>query len=408
LNTLKYEGGVMKILLMVLDGAADRSNATQTPFQAAIKPNIDRLAKNGKVGMIDIGYKGSVESDFGFLNLLGFYSKNTYPGRGYLEALGAGIEPKHGDLCIRGNFATLNADGNLIDRRAGRDETGLEELANMLDGMEIDGVHFTVKKSAGHRVIIIASGKNLSTELMPNDTREINTPVRQIVAKNEKAKFTASVLNKFITRSRKLLERHEINKKRSKPANVILMRGFGKRRDIEGFEKRYGMKACCIAGIPIAKGVARWLGMDVIEVEGATGMPNTNLAGKFNAAIKAIDKYDFIWLHINACDILSHDGKREEKRRYIEKIDSEVGKLLKRIDISKLIIAITSDHRTVSIPEFKFYRHVPDPVPVLIAGNGIEADKVGRFNEIDAESGSLKLKGNELIGKIISLCKRKN
>ena len=396
----------MKMVLILLDGAADRENGTLTPFQAAKKPNIDGLAEKGVNGLIDIGYKNSVESDFGFLNILGFYSPDSYPGRGYLEALGAGMNVDYDDLCIRGNFATLDDNGNLIDRRAGRDETGLEELAEMLNGMEIDNVHFTVKKSAGHRVIIIASskkkGRNLSINLIPNDTREINTHVKQIVARDDDAKFTASVLNKFITRSRKMLKDHKINKARKKPANVILMRGFGKRKDTQSFYERYGMNACCIAGIPIAKGVARWLKMDIIDVEGATGMPDTNLRGKFDAVINNLKKYDFVWLHINACDILAHDGKRKQKTEYVEKIDAEVGRMLKNID-EKTVIIITSDHRTISIPEFKFYRHAPDPVPILISGNSIKADGVKRFDEVSAQNGVLKLKGNELIGKVLAL-----
>ena len=139
----------MKILLIILDGGGDLG--AQTPYQTANKPNMDSLAKKGTCGLLDIGYKRTPQSDIGYLNILGFYSDNSYPGRGYLEALGLGMdEIGENDVCIRGNFATIGDNGNVLDRRAGRDEKGLEDLTESLDGIEIDGVHFSLRRSAGH------------------------------------------------------------------------------------------------------------------------------------------------------------------------------------------------------------------------------------------------------------------
>ncbi|RLJ09898.1 MAG: phosphoglycerate mutase [Candidatus Aenigmatarchaeota archaeon] len=397
----------MKYVMIVLDGLGDVGK--KTPLSKAKKPNIDFLARNGVTGLLDIGYKKEVNSDFGYLNLLGCYNKKDYPGRGYLEALGVYIFPQEGDVCIRGNFATLDKSGNLVDRRAGRDETGLDILAQILDGIEIDGVVFNVRKSAGHRVVVVMYGKNLSSELKPNDPLKTNVPVKQIIPKdpkNEKAKFTAHVLNKFLYKANKILSRNPINKKRKLPANTIIVRNFGEKKTTKSFERRFGLKAACVAGIPIAKGVAMFLGMNVIEVDGTTGMPKTNLSGKAKAVLDALKTHDFIFLHINGTDILSHDGKPEKKMRFIERIDKVViGKLRENLDLKNTTIIITCDHRTASDPDFSGYRHLPDPVPVLVSGGGIHPDKIRRFDELSCEKGQIDMKAKELIPWILKAVK---
>jgi 2,3-bisphosphoglycerate-independent phosphoglycerate mutase len=394
----------MKFLLIVVDGMGDRGR--YTPLSQARKPNLDFLAKNGRSGLLDIGYEKTVNSDFGFLNILGSYSKQNYPGRGYLEALGINLHPGSKDVCIRGNFATISEDGNLIDRRAGRDETGLDGFAEKLDGMEIDGIRFRVKKSSGHRVVIIMQGKGLSDQIIPNDPLKVGVPVPEVKPVSRDAKFTAHVLNKFITRVNKILSKEPVNKKRELPANLILIRNTGRKKTVSSFEKRFGLRACCIAGIPIAKGVARFLGMDVIEVSGATGDPQTNLDNKTRAVIHALKTYSFIFLHINGADILSHSAKRKQKKEFIEKIDKHIGKILKQVDLKNMVFIITCDHRTNSLPQFKHYRHIPDPVPVLISGNQIPPDKIKNFDEHSAEHGSLKIKKTGLMPLVFGIVNR--
>lgn len=391
----------MKILMLVLDGGGDVGK--KTPYEIASKPNMSALAAKGTCGLLDIRYSGTPQSDFGYLSLLGFYAKETYPGRGYLEALGLGMEDiREGDVCIRGNFATLGANGNILDRRAGRDETGLEDLTERLDGIEIDGIHFFLKKSAGHRVVIIMrpldEDVKLSGEVESNDPEEEGVPVLQFKAKKADAvaKFTAAALNKFVFKTGKMLSAESVNKERKFQANVILMRGFSRKTSVETFKKRYGMRSCCIGGIPIIKGVAAFLGMDIITVPGATGYPDTNLKGKFEKAAEAMKTYDFVLLHINGTDILSHDAKREEKAKFIEKIDGQLGGLIKAVDMKNTAIVITSDHRTASDPAYKLYRHTGDPVPVLVSGDGIKPGIARKFDEKSCERGFL-IKGNDLI-----------
>lgn len=389
----------MKLLLVVLDGAGDRGK--HTPLEMSKTPTFDMLAKTGQVGLLDIGYKTHVNSDFGYLNLLGCYSKETYPGRGYLEALGIGARPNEEDVCIRGNFATLDQKGMLKDRRAGRDETGLKSFCDKLDGTEIDGIHFSVKKSAGHRVVLILKGRNLSDKIIPNDPEETGVSLPQVKPREPKAKFTASVLNKFVSRAHKTLSKEPINKKRKLPANIILIRNPGRKNTVPSFKTRYGLKGTCVAGIPIAKGVSRYLGLDVTEVPGATGMPDTNLKGKINATMKALKKYDFVFLHINGTDILSHDAKRKEKTEFIEKIDMEIG----RLSLKDIVTIVTCDHRTESEPGFKAYRHLKDPVPVLVAGNSIKPSRVNLFSEKECEKG-FRIEGNSLITFVLKETKK--
>lgn len=398
----------MKILLVVLDGGGDVGE--RTPYQTADKPNIDFLAKNGKCGLLDIGYKKTPQSDFGYLNIMGLYSEESYPGRGYLEALGVGMEDiGEKDVCIRGNFATLGQNGNLVDRRAGRDERGLDELADKLDGMEIGGVHFSVRRSAGHRVVIVMRALDqkieLSGELTSNDPEKTGVPVMQIKPRKPEARATASVLNKFVAKTNRILSKERANKERELPANILLLRGFGKRRELKTFREAYGLSSCCIAGIPIVKGVASFLGMDIITVPGATGYPDTNLEGKFRETLEALQKYDFVWLHINGTDILSHDSKREEKAKFIEKIDNNLGDILKKINMKETVVIITSDHRTASDPSYPYYRHTRDPNPILISGNGIEPDRIEKFDERSC-AGGFYIKGNGLMKFVLSMTRK--
>jgi 2,3-bisphosphoglycerate-independent phosphoglycerate mutase len=395
----------MKYLLVVLDGGGDRGR--NTPFQTAKKPNIDSLSAAGKNGLLDLGYKKHVNSDVGYLTLLSCFSKKDYPGRGYIEALGINIIPGKNDICIRGNFATLDSNGNLKDRRAGREEKNLEEMAEKLDGMEIDGVTITIRKSTGHRFVLLMSGRGLSEKVRPNDPLKTGVPLPRVSAKSPEGKLTASVLNKFVYRASKILSDDPLNDERGIPVNTLLIRNIGRRKDIESFQDRFGMKGCCIAGVNVAKGVARFLDMAVIEVKGATGGPDTNLSGKGKAVLDAIRKYDFVFLHINGTDILAHNRDRRGKANMIEDIDKEIGKILEKIDLEDTCVVVTCDHRTVSLPrsQWKDYEHTRDPVPIVISGDGIKPDPVRRFDEESARKGTLKMMGTELVPLILMLTK---
>jgi 2,3-bisphosphoglycerate-independent phosphoglycerate mutase len=382
----------MRYIQIVLDGLGDIG---RTPLMLAKKPNIDKLSKSGTVGLYKIKYGDHVNSDVGYLALLSYHQRENYPGRGYLEALGINLAPREKDICIRGNFATIDENRVVVDRRAGRDETGLNAMCKKLDGIRIDGIKFLVKKSESHRVVIIMRGKHLSKELWPNDHEKTGIKLIPIKAKNRNAEFSASVINKFIEKMEKQLSQDPINKKRKIPANTVLIRNFGQKKTAIPFRKRFGLRACCIAGVPIAKGVANFLGMDVINTRGVTGLVNTNLDKEFAALRENFHKYDFIFFHINATDILSHDAEKDKKIKYIEKLDKYIGNMMKQMDMKNTRIVITCDHRTASDPEYKKYRHLNMPVPFLIAGAGIKSMGMD-FDEKTCEKG-IKLKENTFV-----------
>ncbi len=392
----------MKYLMIICDGMPDEG--ATTPLSQAYHPGLDFLAINGKTGTMDLKYE-IVDSDIGFLKLLGCYE--DYPGRGYLEALAAGIECDENDVFIRANFATLGSDGLMKDRRAGRDETGLDELSKKINGIEVDGIRFVVKRTLGHRMVVVMKsldGKRLSDQIIGNDTKAVGVHVRQIKAKKPNAKRTAAALNKFVYKTNKILSEHRINEERKIQANFIIIRNAGHKTETPSFQQRYGMSACCIAAHPVMEGVAKFLKMDFIKPEGANGLENTNLGSKLAATLEMMKMHDFVLLHVNGFDQMSHDRDPERKMRFIEKFDSSiVKKLLEKINLNDVVIIVTSDHASASSPGYKGYEHLKDPVPVVVCGDGVRTDGSKRFDEMSARGGSLRINDTGLLETVFRL-----
>ena len=396
----------MKVVLVIIDGLGDRPISElkdQTPLEAANTPNLDYFATNGITGImnaIDVGIRPG--SDTSHLAIFGYDPETHYTGRGIFEAAGIGMELKKGDIALRGNFATVTEDLIIVDRRAGRIEN-VSKLADALNGMKIDGVRFFVKAGVMHRAGVVLRGSNLSHMVSDNDPHEVGVKVKQVKAldNTEEAKFTASVINKFLEEAHKILKEHEVNKKRRKErlleANYILLRGASKLTHFEPFEKKYKLKACCIAGAGLYKGIAKVLGMDVLQVKGATGTANTDINAKFIAAKKALAKYDFVFVHIKYADNYAEDGNVFGKLKFIEKIDDA---LIHLIGIKDTLIVITADHSTPC----KLKAHSGDPVPIVMFGEGVRTDKVKEFNERSCMQGGLgRIKGKDLMNEILNL-----
>lgn len=377
-----------KIIFVVIDGLGDEPIPEfrgRTPLEVAQTPNLDFLAKNGTCGLvIPWTEKGRLPtSEDCHLALFGYNPKIANPGRGVLEVLGIGEKILKEDICLRGNFATVNENLEIIDRRAGRIEN-TEPLIQSLNKIKIKGVKIKIKKAFGHRIGIILQGKNLGEKITSNDPKRIGVPVLKIKAKNTKSKKTAEILNLFLDISHAILETHPLNKKRKLkgflPANYLLLRGAGKFKKIEKFGKKYNIKAGFIAGGTLYKGIARYLGMEEIEVEGANGLPTTNLRGKFFAAKKNIKNFDFIFLHIKAADNLAEDGNFARKKEFLEKIDKEISTLLQ---LKNVKIVITGDHSTCSLQK----KHCKNPLPILIySGSG---ERIKKFSEKECGKSSL-------------------
>jgi len=390
-----------KIVFIVLDGIADRPVNGETPLSSASTPNLDELAERGILGIMD-PIKPGVRpgSDTSHLALLGYDPVKVYTGRGPFEAAGAGIEVQPGDVAFRCNFATLE-NGVVVDRRAGRIRNGAilaEAISKEID--EIEGVKIIFRAGTGHRAALVLRGENLSHRVTDSDPKKEGAPPKDIKPLEPEAEKTARVLNEFMRRAHEILSVHPLNEERRKrgepPANAILIRGGGVAPHLETLEEKTGMKGCIIAAASLIVGIGRFLGMDVLRVEGATGGVDSNLKGKVKKAIETLEGYDFVFVNMKGGDEAAHDGNFEAKKKFIERAD-EALEPLKEVDA---YLVITADHTTpVTVRD-----HTGDPVPLLICGEGVRRDDVKRFTEFDAPKGGLcRIRGLDIMPILMDL-----
>lgn len=398
-----------KILMIVIDGAGDRGKIT--PLSSARKENLNKLAKMGINGIMDTIKPGiRPGSDTAHLALLGYDPFKYYTGRGPIEAAGVGIELKEGDVAFRVNFGTVEGEGSVfnkvvVDRRAGRisDTDELVKAVNENVDLSKFGVEFVFKRGSGHRGAIVFRG-DLSDKISDVDPKKIGEKVKRCLPleNDEKARFTAEVVNYFIEKSHEILEKHPLNVERAKKANVLLLRGAGKVPHLPKFEDMFGMKLACISGTALIKGVVRIVGGDVLEIRGITGSKDTNLDAKVEGAINALKEYDFVLLHIKAPDEYGHDGDFEGKKNFIEKVDKALKPILS-LDFSEICLVVTADHST----PVKVRDHTSDPVPVTIVYEDVRPDDVEEFSELKAYKGGLhRITGNDLFNILLDLTNR--
>ncbi|MCX6791150.1 MAG: alkaline phosphatase family protein [Candidatus Gribaldobacteria bacterium] len=393
-----------KIIFLVVDGMGDRAIkelGDQTPLEAARKPNFNLMAQQGVTGLVQPTYLGSFPtSQDAHLSLFGYDLKTWQIGRGVFEALGMDWNFKKGDVALRGNFATIDPVTKMVlDRRAGRIEK-TESLIKSLEGIKIRGISFFFKQGVYQRIAVIMRGKGLSEKVSDGDSHKDKITALRIkpLVQEKSAIFTTQVLNEFLAKSQQILQNHPLNKARIKkgflPANYILLREAGIKNPLPSFKSLWGLKACCIAGGDLYQGIGKALQMDLIKVKGATGKDNTNLKGKFEAAKKALKKYDFVFCHIKAVDNFGHDGDYLGKKRMLEKIDQFLPILMQ----SKALVVVTADHCTPCILK----EHSKDLIPVLVFGNG--NDTTENFSEKACKQGKLGVtRGIDLLPKIIKI-----
>ncbi len=394
----------MKILLILCDGIGDRLTDGKTPLEVARTPYMDKMAASGVAGIMDTVRAGvRPGSDTAHLSLFGYDPFRVYTGRGPFEAAGVGLKLDAGDVAIRCNFATLE-DGRVVDRRAGRQEEGLADLAGELHNLKISDAEIIFKKCAGHRAVLVLRGEHLSSAVTDTDPEGSNVPWNRSRSTDggEESKRTAQILNEFTQKSIDVFQNHTLNRERvrrgSLPANIILSRGAGIKPELESFEERYGVKGACISATTLIRGVCSSIGMDIIDVPGATGHVDSNIAGKAQAAINALKKHDFVFLHLKGTDEASHDGSFQKKKEMIERIDGEVIKSILE-DVGDTTIALTGDHSTpVGIGQ-----HSADPVPLVITGD-VRVDSVKRFDERSCSSGGMnRICGRDLMAILLDL-----
>ncbi len=398
--------------MVICDGLGDRpsiKNGNRTPLEAASAKTLSSLAREGSVGLLDPVAPGiRPGSDVSTMSLLGYDPYESYQGRGSLEALGSGLSLKTGDVAFRCNFSTADEKLKIVDRRAGRNDYRVKELAASVSKIRLPGIKIEFKATVSHRAVLILRGRKLSRKVSDVDPHEAGKPIPACNALEDSApaKRTASLVNKFVRESYRVLKTHPSNLDRVKKgipaANIVVPRGAGTLPKVETLNQTYGIRTACVGAVPLVRGVCRLAGMQLIDVPSATGGPDTDYLGKARAAVNALKQNDIVVLHYKAPDVLGHDGDFEGKRRAIERIDSAIGSAVDEIKRTELdcVIAVTGDHSTpVDVRE-----HTADPVPLLIHGTGIPSSEVQRFDERNAARGNIgRIRGIYLTPMLMDL-----
>ncbi len=361
-----------KIVLLVIDGLGGLPNPKtgKTELETAKKPNLDKLAAEGVCGLSDpVGPGITPGSAPGHLALFGYDPVACNIGRGALEAVGIDFDLRPGDVAARGNFCTVDKAGNVTDRRAGRIPTEkCAELCRLLDGQVIDGVKIFVLPVIDYRFILVFRGENLSPELNDTDSQQTDVPPLAVVAQSPDAERTAGIANKFIAKAKVILANQH-------PANMMLLRGFSERPHFPSMEEIYKLKPAAIAAYPMYRGLARLVGMEVLE----TG---SKIKDEFKTLTERYADYDFIFMHIKGGDSAGEDGDFDRKVAVIEELDTFLPQLT---SLNPDVIMVTGDHSTPALMK----GHSWHPVPALIWGKYCRADKVTQFGESYCLSGGL-------------------
>ena len=407
-----------KIMFIILDGLGDRPckefNGI-TPLQKADLPSFDFLAANGMIGRhYSIGPGIPPGSDTAQLSMLGYDIQKEYPGRGFLEAMGWDVEVERGDVVFRVNFGTVERRGNSLivrDRRAGRiSGKDAESVASAVEEMDLlnGEVKAIIRHTLEHRGILILKGQDLEAEVTDVDPHEAGYPVLEPkpITKSSGARRTALALKEFVLRSYEVLKNLEVNLERERsgllPANIVLPRGAASKIPISSFHEKWGLNPAAIAVGPLYRGIAKSMGMKLLEVEGATGLPDSNFKGKIEVGLRALESgFDFVFVHIKGTDVASHMKNPELKAKVLEKVDSALEPLL---DLSEdYVLLLTGDHTTPC----SLGKHSGDPIPLMISGKEIPRDDVGRFDELRCIRGGLgTLLGRDLMRLLLNYSNR--
>ncbi|KUK63843.1 MAG: 2,3-bisphosphoglycerate-independent phosphoglycerate mutase [Methanoculleus marisnigri] len=392
-----------KVLFLVLDGISDRPCEALdglTPLAAARTPVLDRIAGEGVCGIMDTIAPGiRPGSDTSHLALLGYPPQEYYTGRGPLEAEGTGISMTAGMIGFRCNFATVDADGLVTDRRAGRISRTQPLSEAIRDGVDLSplGLGFRLESGAGHRAALALTGEGLGDKVSSNDPKKEGVRPLTIRSCTDDAADvkTAVACNEFIRQSSKILFDHPLNLRRMEegvpPANFLLIRGAGKMGAFPQFSERYELSGSVISAATLISGIGKVVGLEHIPVPGTTGSVDSDLNAKVKAAIGELGRKDFVLMNIKGADEAGHDGKGIQKRDFIEVIDAALEPLL---TLSDTLLVVCADHSTpCSIKD-----HSADPVPVVIRGPGVRTDRTTRFDEVScAEGGLHRIRGCDLM-----------
>ncbi len=376
-----------KMVLLVMDGLGGLPGEDGlTELEKAKTPLMDRLAAESELGllsMVDVGITPG--SGPGHLSLFGYDPLTWSIGRGILEALGVGAHVGAGDICARGNFCTVDADGVILDRRAGRIPS--EESARVVEKLQkeiksIENVKVTFYPGREHRFVVVFSGENLSEEVNDADPQKEGLPMRWAEARNEKALRTEKIINAFIRKVWEVL-------KDENPANGCLLRGFSSAPHIPSLKELYKIKPMALATYPMYRGLARLVGMEI-------GNAGETLEQLFDAVGNYWKDYSYFYVHVKYTDSRGEDGNFAEKVKIIEEVDRLLPKIL---DLKPDVLAITGDHST---PSF-LSGHSWHEVPLLLWSPFARRCNAVEFGEKACSAGTLgRMQGDKLIGLMMA------
>ena len=361
-----------KIVLLVIDGLGGlpHPQTGKTELETANTPNLDQLATKGICGLIDPVSPGITPgSSPAHLALFGYNPVSFNIGRGVLEAIGIDFSLEHGDVAARGNFCTVDETGLVTDRRAGRISTQkCTELCQLLDGLVIDEAKLFVSPVREHRFVVIFRGDDLASEVSDSDPQQVGVAPRVTAALSPEANRMASIANRFAAQAKMTLAEHY-------PANMVLLRGFSIRPYFPTMGEVYKLRPAAIASYPMYRGIAKLVGMEVLEA-------GTTIEDEFNALKQNYTNYDFFFLHIKETDTAGEDSDFDRKVRVIEQVDIALSEL---VSMEPDVMVVTGDHSTPAL----LGGHSWHPVPILLYSKWCRPDRISEFSESACVFGGL-------------------
>ena len=361
-----------KILLVVLDGLGGYATANRgTELEEADTPNLDELAAAGSTGMHDpVGPGITPGSGPSHLSLFGYDPFDYHLGRGALSAAGLDVHLNPGDVAARGNLATLDEQGIIVDRRAGRlpDLEALEVVRLLNEGVSIPGVDVQFVHEAQHRVLVVMRGPDLDPHVDDTDPQMTGCPPLAPMAQTRSANHTAELVAEVDRQARSILA--------GQPrANALLLRGLDSHRQLPTVQERYGVRAAAIAIYPMYRGIGRLVGMEPVG-------PPATIDEQLVLLKEHWDDFDLFFFHHKPSDSAGEDGNFGGKVAAIEALDAVVPQLMA---MSPDVVAVTGDHSTPS----QMAAHSWHPVPFLLAGDKVGRDGVTQFGERWCAQGAL-------------------
>jgi 2,3-bisphosphoglycerate-independent phosphoglycerate mutase len=361
-----------KIVLLVADGLGGLplEPGGKTELETARTPHLDACARDGVCGLSIPVLPGITPgSGPGHLGLFGYDPLKYRIGRGILEALGIHFEVGPQDVATRGNFCTVDAEGNITDRRAGRPTTErCQAMCRLLQDIKVRGVEIFVEPVREHRFVVVFRSKGLGDAV--NDTDPQQTGVKPLPAcgGDNASKKTADVVNQFLAEAGRVL-------KDQAPTNMVTLRGFARYPKIQTFKDVYGLRAAALAVYPMYKGLARLVGMDVVDA-------GSTLDDQVATLKRLWNQYDFFFLHYKYTDSTGEDGNFPAKVEMIERFDAVIPEVRA---LKPDVLIVTGDHSTPS----KLKSHSWHPVPVVLVADSCRPDQVTEFGESQCLRGGL-------------------